>query len=181
MNKHQRYQQWILLDQTGELSGWRRWQLRRALAQDQELQAWRNALPKLLAPSAAPSPPIPEVTMNRLREAAQDALTTTGEAAIKESTAPGWSLTRYALATLALIACLGAGWMIRSVNPNTNVVSSGTFSLEGLEQAIFDDDSLNDDLASVEEILTLASLDRMDDLTTDELAQALLAWEGESL
>ena len=71
--------------------------------------------------------------------------------------------------------------MIRSVNPDTNVVSSGTFSLEGLEQAIFDDDSLNDDLASVEEILTLASLDRMDDLTTDELAQALLAWEGESL
>lgn len=181
MNKNERYQQWILLDQTGELSGWKQWRLQRALAQDPELQAWRNALPRLLAPSAPPAPPIPDATMHRLRDAAREALNTTAEAATQAPSAMGWPFARYAMATLALIACLGGVWLIRTASPDADLASSGTFSLESLEQAIFDDESLNDDLASVEEILTLASLDRMDDLTTDELAQALLAWEGESL
>ncbi len=101
--KNEQTEQWVLLEQSGELDLIGRWRLRRALARSPELRAWRDELALLrtrVREQAPAIPPTPRDVLAAITEAARQA----------PSHAPSWRFNP-AWSAAAASAMVLAAWM----------------------------------------------------------------------
>lgn len=101
--KNEQTEQWVLLEQSGELDLIGRWRLRRALARSPELRAWRGELALLRTRVREQAPAIPPTPRDVLAAITETARQSPAQAAAWR-VSPAWS----AAAASAMVL---AAWM----------------------------------------------------------------------
>lgn len=163
-------ERWSLLDEAGELGGVRRWLLRRALARDRELAAFRQGSLELtrLSRAASPNRPLPPASLGAIRqEAAQVMQEQRDKAPSIHHVRPAFALG--AAAALAIAAYFG----FPRAATEALVLNGATASLPTEWNAI------DDDLAALNQLLA-SSFDTAEVSADEEesLARELLKLEG---
>lgn len=170
MNTNQA-EQWLLLEQSGELNAWQRWRLARCLQRHPELAAFREDLRRISELSRASGPvdaPGWQVP-GSIRQAAAEQQTS----AVAPPASPIGAWWRPALAAgLAALAITTAYVTLREPSVSTEItVSTQQVPIDDIDSQI---DSLNNLLA-----LSLDTVDATADTkNADDIARELLALEG---
>ncbi len=172
--KNEQTEQWVLLEQSGELDLIGRWRLRRALARSPELRAWRDELSLLRTRVREQAPAVPPTPRDVLAAITEAARQTPAKAAAWRFN-PAWS----AAAASALVL---AAWMTIAPtgfrDPGTPVIPETTRAATTLAW----DDGLDQRLADLYVQLGTSTESTQDSATAedelDTLAGAVLAEEG---
>lgn len=174
-----RYERWILLDQSGELSAWRKLLLRRALARHPGLRAWRDEALALTRTAPVQIPPLPDSVRDRILEEAKAAQPRLAANQATPQAMSGWAF-RTALAGAAAALIIAAVWILQGDARRVQVAETpAPLTVDRLAQAIFGDETLESEIQDLEQVLLLASLDQLNDNASAPLA---LEWmEGETL
>lgn len=163
-------EQWVLLDEAGELDALRGWLLRRELARDSNLEAYRRECRELarLSRAASPDMPTPAGTLSALRTE----LAALRAGREKEPAGPGRALLRPAL---AFASALTIGLAVYFLRPDRPAMVPGIAIVEVASSG----EGIDDDLNQLQTLLTsTASLDEAPLIEEEALARELLSFEG---
>ena len=164
-------EQWVLLDEAGELDALRGWMLRRALARDAGLATFRRECRELARLSRAASPDVrmPDDTLGAIRQELAAWRQERGNGAAPSSHA---ALLR---PVLALAAALTIGLAVYFLRPDRPAAIPG-IAVVAVGSA---GEGIDDDLDQLRNLLTsTASLDEAPLVEEEALARELLSFEG---
>lgn len=173
--KNEQTEQWVLLEQSGELDLIGRWRLRRALARSPELRAWRDELALLRTRVRAQAPAVPPTPRDVLAAITEAARQTPAQAAAWRLN-PAWS----AAAASAMVL---AAWMtIAPPGLREQTLPAAPAATPTAAPALAWDDGLDQRLADLYAQLGTSTESTQEPATADDeldtLAGAVLAAEG---
>ncbi len=186
--KQERLEQWVLLEHSGELTGWKRWFLHRALKKDPALRHFREELEWVTNPSThMETGGTPAETMNAILARAAEMQ----EKPERATPVPTPVFDRHLLWPAAAAALVAVGVAIMLwLSANRQGASTPTIAQSQAETeavtdlsgwTLFDDDTFDEDIAMLYATLSSSEGDFFEEESMEQVAAELLDLEEESI